>query len=451
MSSIIKVNTVQDTDGNNIINESGSTVTIGKAGNNIRTGGDNIQAADGGNLISQSGTTITLGASGDTVEIASGASLVGGGISWQSTIVTGATHTASANQGIWIDTTSNACNLTLPSSPSVGNELIFSDFKRTWGSNAVTLTLNGSKFQGFTSPSPVYDTSGESVDIVFSGSTKGWIPNSDGAVAFETPQTKSISYLVIAGGGGGGYGQGGYWGGGGGAGGYRNSFASETSGRNSSTETSLTLNAGVALTITVGTGGAGGGSAANGTVGNASSMTGTGVSITSTGGGYGAGASASNGADGGNGGAGGGGADGNQPSATGGSGTASQGFDGGGASSNGAGGGGGAGAAGTSSPPSGRPVAGGAGLSSSITGSAVTRGVGGSGSVAPAATKVDGTGNGGDGSDNVATSDGADGIVILRMSTVDYSGTTTGSPTVDQSTVSGQTILIYTGSGSYTS
>ena len=145
MSSIIKVNTVQDTDGNNIINESGNTVTIGKSGDNVRTGGDNIQAADGGNLISQSGTTITLGASGDTVQVAGGATFVGGGIAWQSTVVTGTTHTASAGQGIWIDTTSNTCNLTLPASPSVGDELIFSDFKRTWADNAVTLTLNGSK------------------------------------------------------------------------------------------------------------------------------------------------------------------------------------------------------------------------------------------------------------------------------------------------------------------
>ena len=93
MSSIIKVNTVQDTDGNNIINENANTITIGK--------------------------------SGDTVTVASGATLLGGGINWQSTIVTGATHTASANQGLWLDTSSNAITLTLPASPSVGDELIF--------------------------------------------------------------------------------------------------------------------------------------------------------------------------------------------------------------------------------------------------------------------------------------------------------------------------------------
>ena len=84
----------------------------------------------------QSGTSLTIGTSGDTVtlpsgvtlSIASGATLTNSGtatgfasIDWQSTVVTGATHTASANQGIWIDTTSNACTLTLPGSPSVGD------------------------------------------------------------------------------------------------------------------------------------------------------------------------------------------------------------------------------------------------------------------------------------------------------------------------------------------
>ena len=142
----------------------------------------------------QSGTSLTLGTSGDTITISSGVTLANNGtatgfasIAWQSTVVTGTTHTASANQGIWIDTTSNACTLTLPGSPSVGDQLVFSDFARQWDNNAVTLSLNGSKFQGFTSPNPVYDTEGETVHIVYSGSTQGWIPINDGAVANETP------------------------------------------------------------------------------------------------------------------------------------------------------------------------------------------------------------------------------------------------------------------------
>ena len=62
------------------------------------------------------------------------------------------------------------------------------------------------------------------------------------------------------------------------------------------------------------------------------------------------------------------------------------------------------------------------------------------------------TADGGAGSGNSPADggDGAAGVVILRMATADYSGTTSGSPTVDQSTVSGQTILIFNASGSYT-
>ena len=35
MTSILKVDTIQDADGNNIINESGNTITIGASGDTI--------------------------------------------------------------------------------------------------------------------------------------------------------------------------------------------------------------------------------------------------------------------------------------------------------------------------------------------------------------------------------------------------------------------------------
>ena len=404
----------------------------------------------------RSGTGVQLGDSGDTITIPAGATLANAGtatgfaaIDWQSTIVTSATHTASANQGIWIDTTSNACNLTLPSSPSVGDQLIFSDFKRTWGSNAVTLTLNGSKFQGFTSPSPVYDTTGETVHIVYSGSTQGWIPINDGAVANETPQTVTIDYLVIAGGGGGGSEDSGYWAAGGGAGGYRNSFNSEASGGGGSSETALTLNPGITLTATIGTGGAKGANGGNnGTVGVNTTLIGTGVSITSNGGGYGGGGG-SGGNAGGAGGSGGGGADGTGGSAAGGAGTTNQGFAGGSATGNTGGSGGGAGGAGQNGSDS--NLAGGIGLASSITGSSVTRGVGGVGAVNGGAGTVSpntGLGGAGDAQGSGYQANGSSGVVILRVPDAQYTGTVTGSPTVATG-VSGNTVITFTGTGTY--
>ncbi len=425
----------------------------------------------------RSGTGLQLGDSGDTITIPSGATLTNNGtasgfasIDWQSTVVTGATHTASANQGIWINTTSNACNLTLPSSPSVGDQLIFSDFTRNWSTNAVTLTLNGSKYQGNTSPVPVYDTAGETVHIVYSGSTQGWIPINDGAVALETPQSYAIEYLVIAGGG---AGSGSNHGAGGGAGGYRTA--------------TTTFTTGVTLTATVGDGGAGDNEAASGANGSDSSLAGSGfTTFTSTGGG-GGGAGGPSGAsgtgeDGGSGGGGGAYSNGDGYTNPGGSGNTpstspSQGNDGG---SNGgygtnkfpSGGGGGAGAAGQNAPANNEAGDGGAGTASTITGSSVTRaGGGGGGTYSPGTAGAGGAGGGGaggveaNGTNGTANTgggggagagasprtdgSGGKGVVILSMPDSDYSGTTTGSPVVATG-VSGKTVLTFTGDGSYT-
>ena len=142
----------------------------------------------------QSGTSLTLGASGDTLTIPSGATLVNNGtasgfgdnLEWQSSIVTASTITVVANRGYWLDTSSNAITVTLPASAAVGDRLIFSDYARNWATNAVTINPNSLNFQGNTTPQPVYDTSGQSVDIVYSGATQGWIPISDDNVTWET-------------------------------------------------------------------------------------------------------------------------------------------------------------------------------------------------------------------------------------------------------------------------
>ena len=371
---------------------------------------------------------------------------------WQSSIVTAATLSAVVGYGYWIDTTSNACTITLPASANVGDQIIFVDYARTWATNAVTLSLNGLKYQGGIN-NPIYDTNGQTVNIVYSGATKGWIPISDDDVFDEgTLPTYSADFLVVAGGGGGGYGfTGGYYGGGAGGGGYRNSFNSETSGRNSSSESALTFTQGVTYTVTVGAGGAIASNGVNGTIGGNSLISGTGITtVTSIGGGFGQGGN-DGGGTGGDGGCGGGGADGNQgTSATGGSGTAGQGFDGGAVpgDNNAAAGGGGAGAIGAFN--AGGDSAGGAGLASSITGSAVTRSVGGVGADSSPDTSGANTGKGGDGSkdNNTAPKVGGSGVVIIRVPTASYSSTTSGSPSV--STSGSDTIMIFNASGSYT-
>ena len=271
-----------------------------------------------------------------------------------------------------------------------------------------------------------------------------------------TTSPYSADFLVIAGGGGGGTGQFGDQGGGGGAGGYRNSYNSETSGGNSSSESSLTFNPGTVYTVTVGSGG---GSSSQG---NSSSLSGSDIStISSVGGGRGATNNGSQqGQNGGNGGSGGGSAS-ADITVSGGSATSGQGSNGGGRSGwnnhSSAGGGGAGQTGGTASGGTGGN--GGNGLSSSISGSSVTRGGGGGGTNNGGPGRSGGSGGGGtgrNGSNGTANTggggggarSGGSGVVILRVPTVSYSSTTTGSPSV--STSGSDTIMVFNSSGSYT-
>jgi hypothetical protein len=90
MSSILKVDTIQDQSGNNIINENADTITIGASGDTIVIPSGATIDASGATLTlpttievdaiePQSGTSLTLGASGDTITIPSGATITNSG------------------------------------------------------------------------------------------------------------------------------------------------------------------------------------------------------------------------------------------------------------------------------------------------------------------------------------------------------------------------------------
>ena len=160
-------------------------------------------------IASYSGNTLTVGTTGDTVTLATGASSSGfgfDGVVWTSNIVTSAL-TVSANVGYFVNTSTAAITVTLPASASNGDQIIFTDYNRKWGTNALTLNQNSLKFQGYTSPNPVYNTDGQTIQLVYADSTQGWIPISDDDVTNETPQSYSIDFLVVGGGGSGGSGE----------------------------------------------------------------------------------------------------------------------------------------------------------------------------------------------------------------------------------------------------
>jgi hypothetical protein len=275
------------------------------------------------------------------------------------------------------------------------------------------------------------------------------------------PTPINIDFLVIAGGGSGTEGNGG--GAGGGAGGYRTSTQS--------------VSLGTVITITVGDGGAD--QPTGSTIGNAgsnSSISGSGLTtITSAGGGGGGYYSSGVGGNGGSGGGGGGGDTkagglGNTPSTT--PSQGNNGGTGGGSPTYAGGGGGGAGGTGGNASAPNTGGNGGIGTVSSITGSSVTRAGGGGGGSEYNTKGTGGSGGGGNGGqpDTSATAGtvntggggggggypaphrsgkaGGKGVVILSVPTANYSGTTTGSPTVTNNGI--YKVLTFTGTGSYT-
>jgi hypothetical protein len=378
-------------------------------------------------LTAGSGVTITNGTGSITIAASGGG---GSGISWQS--VQTSNFTAVSGNGYPINTTSNGITVTLPSSPSAGNYVQLTDYAGTFATNNLIVNPNGSKIDG-QSNNVYIQTNRESIAFVYIDSTQGWIPYS--GFNTSTPTSNyTASYLIVAGGGGGGYSAPG----GGGAGG----FLSGTT----------TLTPGSVYTVVVGAGGAGRSTNGTGNSGSNSSITGLTVAVGGGGGGYQSGSGLSGGSGGGSGQSAG--------TGTGGSGTSGQGNAGGYQN----GGGGGASAVGANGYGTGSSAGtgvGGAGAASSITGSSVTYAGGGAGYAYSGGSAVfasGGAGGGGSttvsGTANTGGGGGADGggggsgIVIISVPTANYSGTTTGSPTV--TTSGGNTIMKFTSSGSYT-
>ena len=430
-------------------------------------GGDVTQLTTQGDIVYRDGSGVARLAAGTSGQFlktqGAGANPVwaGSGLAMQA-VHTASTLTAVAGRAYPIDTTSNACTITLPASATAGDELKFIDYAGKWGTNAVTLEPQTLNYQGGSVTQPVYNTNRQSVTIVYVDATQGWIPTVDDDVSYETAVTYNLRYLIVGGGGGGG----GDNGGGGGAGGYR-TIATKA----------LEVTEATVYTVTVGTGGLGGtndtagGSTPNsgeaeGDNGTASSLSGGTITTITSAGGGGGGSSGANGVAGGSGGGGGQGGSagaGDTPDTT---------PDQGTAGSNGGSSGSGPGGAGGGATSAGSSVTGGAGTASDITGSSVTyaggggggedqsssgnAGAGGAGGGGAGSNSGDGTdgtdalgggGGGGHQAGDAVGGDGGNGVVILRMLTAD-AGTPSGhaSSAVDGS----DTVITWTATGSYT-
>jgi len=231
-------------------------------------------------------TSVTL--AGSSVSLGGSVSFNNKFVDWQSVITAdGSTGTtAVSGRGYFIDTTSAAHTLTLPSSAAIGDFIAIKDYAGTFNTNNLTIARNGHNIQGVANDSLI-STNRASLVLVYVDSTKGWLYweehniadlqqntfieatggtittsgdfkihtfTGDGCFVVSTlglgpaGGPSNVDYLVVAGGGGGGN----LFAGGGGGGGYRTTFPSP--GCNAGTfPISLTT-----YPITVGGGGAGG-------------------------------------------------------------------------------------------------------------------------------------------------------------------------------------------------
>ena len=106
--------------------------------------------------------------------VAKGTSSVG--LALQS-VHTAATLTAVAGNIYPIDTSSNAVTVTLPASPSVGDEIVFFDYASNFDTNSLTVTPGGStKLEGQTVEDGVCNLAKQVVHLIYVDATKGWLP-----------------------------------------------------------------------------------------------------------------------------------------------------------------------------------------------------------------------------------------------------------------------------------
>ena len=142
---------------------SGSTITFAS----------NLATNDSIDFIMLLGNVLDIGTPSDGVITEPKlAANTGGIVDWQA-VVTGAT-TMVAGRGYFVNTTSSAFTMTLPSSASRGDEVHIIDYAATFDTNNCTIGRNSHKIQGASSDLTVA-TERAGFTLVYTDSTQGWL------------------------------------------------------------------------------------------------------------------------------------------------------------------------------------------------------------------------------------------------------------------------------------
>ena len=128
--------------------------------------------------------TTQLGDSGDTFTIPSGATITNSGTasgfgatgetSWDTTVKTTGTFTATAGVGYFLNTTGGVITVNLPVG-AAGSSVAMTDYAATWQTNNVTVAANGSENIGGAAAPVILNTEGQSVTFVYIDGTQGWV------------------------------------------------------------------------------------------------------------------------------------------------------------------------------------------------------------------------------------------------------------------------------------
>ena len=163
--------------GNLTLNTNGGTdsgtITIVDAAN----GNITITPNGSGNIVLDGLTFPNADGSADTFLKTNGSGTlsfaeVSGGTSWQAVKTT--SFTASAGEGYFINTTSGAITMTLPASPTIGDEVAFIDYAGTFDTNNLTVGRNSEKINGSAADLTVA-TERAANTLVYTDGTQGWL------------------------------------------------------------------------------------------------------------------------------------------------------------------------------------------------------------------------------------------------------------------------------------
>ena len=149
------------------------TITITDAAN----GNIAITPNGSGNIVLDGLTFPNADGSADTFLKTNGSgtlsfAAVSGGTDWQA--VKTSDFTAVAGEGYFINTTSGTVTMTLPASPSIGDEVAFIDYAGTFDTNTMTVGRNSEKINGATADLTV-SVERAANTLVYTDGTQGWL------------------------------------------------------------------------------------------------------------------------------------------------------------------------------------------------------------------------------------------------------------------------------------